>query len=90
MTHNTPRKVPNIYQSLLRSWSPTAGQKRGGVMQSLQVVNSMRTCLMNLAAVVRPLRKLLERLLIETKDTKRVESCPVLREEGWATDRAAA
>lgn len=45
---------------------------------------------MNFAAVVGPLRKLLEELLAGTKCTKRVENNRILREEDWTMERAIA
>ena len=58
----------------------------GEMMQFLKAANWMRLYLPNMAEVVSPLRKLLERKLKGPTRTKRVASRKVISEEDWSKE----
>ena len=62
----------------------------GELMQFLQAINWMRTCLPELAEIEAPLRGLLEEGLCNTRRTERVEACRVIDSSEWKDERAAA
>lgn len=76
------RYLPERNQGLANTLRPGTGV---GLMQFLQAANWVQIFLVNFAAVVRPLREMLEELLAGTKRTRWVAIIRMLQEEDWAT-----